>query len=660
MTVPVEMMQQMLIEVQRMNAENMQALMRQNFESLSQLVNTKQAPVTMTDTRGIGRPIIFKGDEHKWAEWKAKLLAYLRVIAPKSDEVIDWACKNTTAILETDVDLKYGDQSPDVMKYSANLYSILLSCTEDDPFRICHSVKEGNGLEALRLLHRRYEPRTPGTKRALLKAIINNGQAKKAEDIEKNVMHVEELMKKYEVMSGTPLPEDLRVTVIIDLCVKDLREHLELTTREMAYKEVREEIMSYVERKRNAFSMDLKAMDVDELGLNGGGSMWWGGTEDNSENWEYYDNEVYSLGGWNKGYGKKGGFKGFGKSGGKGGGGYKGDVKGSYKGDSKGGKGSFSKGDGKGKGGFNGYCHWCSEWGHSQSRCKAKDEFMDNNRKEKGYGKGGPYYKSNSADNVETHKDALENLEAKGGFRALCSLEHRRCCGLQCQGVVSAKVSANRFAALQSEDEEDDHDTKALGNSPPGLVLGDFVTYIGKKTKANQQKRAAKTAQKSITIDSLTNHLRDIDSLDELNTVDMNQKTNGLWITVDSGASENVIAEGMAPGVKTVPSSGSRNGVQYVAANGMAMPNRGEQHIQVLTEEGHQCTLNMQVTDVKKALMSVARVCDAGHEVLFTAKGGEIHHLESGQVTKFNRVDNVYRLQVGVVSPPVFSRPGSM
>jgi hypothetical protein len=52
----------------------------------------------------------------------------------------------------------------------------LLSCTEDDPFRICHSVKEGNGLEAMRLLHRRYEPRTPGTKRALLKAIINHQQ----------------------------------------------------------------------------------------------------------------------------------------------------------------------------------------------------------------------------------------------------------------------------------------------------------------------------------------------------------------------------------------------------------------------------------------------------------------------------------------------------
>ena len=41
---------------------------------------------------------------------------------------------------------------------------------------------------------KRYEPRTLGTKRALLKAVINNAPAKKPEDIEKNLMKVEELM----------------------------------------------------------------------------------------------------------------------------------------------------------------------------------------------------------------------------------------------------------------------------------------------------------------------------------------------------------------------------------------------------------------------------------------------------------------------------------
>jgi len=86
-----------------------------------------------------------------------------------------------------------------------------------------------------------------------LKAVINNPAAKKPDEIEKNLMHVEELMRKYDVLGGQALLEDLRVTVIIDLCTRDLKEHLELITREMSYKEVRDEIQSYVERKRDQF-----------------------------------------------------------------------------------------------------------------------------------------------------------------------------------------------------------------------------------------------------------------------------------------------------------------------------------------------------------------------------------------------------------------------
>ena len=132
---------------------------------------------------------------------------------------------------------------------------------------------EGNGLEALRLIFRRYEPRTPATKRAVLKAVINNPQCKRVEDIEKNLLHVEELIRKYESMAGSELPEDLKVTVIIDLCPKDLKEHLELITRDMKYKEVRDEIASYVERKRDTFSNQVKAMEVD----NAENWYWWGG-----------------------------------------------------------------------------------------------------------------------------------------------------------------------------------------------------------------------------------------------------------------------------------------------------------------------------------------------------------------------------------------------
>ena len=70
---------------------------------------------------------------------------------------------------------------------------------------------------------------------------------------------------------------------------------------------------------------------------------------------------------------------------------------------------------------------------------------------------------------------------------------------------------------------------------------------------------------------------------------------NELTITIDSGASENVISEEFTPQVKVRASQGSLEGVRYVTANGGTMSNRGEKHIHVLTTEGHKCVLNMQV-----------------------------------------------------------------
>ena len=87
------------------------------------------------------------------------------------------------------------------------------------------------------------------------------------------------------------------------------------------------------------------------------------------------------------------------------------------------------------------------------------------------------------------------------------------------------------------------------------------------------------------------------------------------------------------------------------------MSKRGEKHIHVLTTEDRMCILNMQVTGVKKPLMSVARMCDAGNDVVFQKEGGLIKHTENGQNTKFDQEDNVYRLRVSVAEP-VFSRQG--
>ena len=82
----------------------------------------------------------------------------------------------------------------------------------------------------------------------------------------------------------------------------------------------------------------------------------------------------------------------------------------------------------------------------------------------------------------------------------------------------------------------------------------------------------------------------------------------------------------------------------YTAANGGTMPNKGCKRVKVTTNEGQLRTMNMQITDVNRALMSVAKICDAGHTVTFSTDGGVIRNNKTGEETKFRRENNVYRM----------------
>ena len=123
-------------------------------------------------------------------------------------------------------------------------------------------------------------------------------------------------------------------------------------------------------------------------------------------------------------------------------------------------------------------------------------------------------------------------------------------------------------------------------------------------------------------------------------------KSDFMEITVDSGASENVMPNHLAPGTPVEHSEEQDKGTLYVAANGDLRPNRGKKNVPITTKEGQQRKINMQITDVNRALLSVAKVCDAGHTVTFTSKGGTIHNIETGEKTAFVRDRNVYRMRV--------------
>ena len=85
---------------------------------------------------------------------------------------------------------------------------------------------------------------------------------------------------------------------------------------------------------------------------------------------------------------------------------------------------------------------------------------------------------------------------------------------------------------------------------------------------------------------------------------------------------------------------------------------QGTWRLNLKTAEGSKCMIRMQVTNVKKSLMSVSKVCDQGHRVVFEKECGYIEHLETGQRTRFNRRNGVYVLDVEV-EPAPFNRPGN-
>ena len=270
----------------------------------------------MIDFRGIGKPGTYNGDENKYQEWIAKLNAYVRAQSQEGMHMLEAFCKDRDAQGQmydtTDEAIRiwanqFNANPEGMIDFSAKIYSILVTITEDDAFKIVNSVRAGDGIGAYRLLKKRYEPTTPGTTRSILKAIINNPQCKKVNEVESNLMNVEQLIKIYDNLTDTSekLPGNLIVAVYIDLCPRDLREHLELQTCDLTSLGVRKEIVNYVERKRETINNQVKAMEVDNVEPDYDQDQQWPEWHGNEYDWNgYYHSEEINYMGKGKGKGK--------------------------------------------------------------------------------------------------------------------------------------------------------------------------------------------------------------------------------------------------------------------------------------------------------------------------------------------------------------------
>ena len=134
----------------------------------------------------------------------------------------------------------------------------------------------------------------------------------------------------------------------------------------------------------------------------------------------------------------------------------------------------------------------------------------------------------------------------------------------------------------------------------------DWVRVVNKK-------KTAKSERKHVRNRWMRPKEKEINGFEMEELSEAKKEQDGrVWITVDSGASENVISEKMAHQFEVKPSKGSRGEVKYVTPIGSLM-NEEEKDVKVRTKEWHTCVMTMQVIDVQKPLMNVSRICDACH-----------------------------------------------
>ena len=114
---------------------------------------------------------------------------------------------------------------------------------------------------------------------------------------------------------------------------------------------------------------------------------------------------------------------------------------------------------------------------------------------------------------------------------------------------------------------------------------------------------------------------------------------------VDSGASVTVINEDM---VRAVNASDARPNVKYEVADGSLIENMGQTTFMVVTDTGVTNQMTAQVTEVKKALLSVAKIVQAGNRVVFDSNNNYIENTTSGKRIPIEQKNGSYVMKVWI------------
>ena len=182
--------------------------------------------MSVVDTRLLGRPSTFGGAEAEWPDWSFSMRAYGAAIDAAFPGAMEVASRATAPVLVTT--LVVPEQN-----VARQLFCMLAMMTKGPALAIVRQAEISgggpNGLEAWRLLVRRYEPEASTRTLGLLQQILN------PVPFPDNVTGFEEALSKWELTisrwessSHDALNEGVKIALLLKMAPEPLRQNLNL------------------------------------------------------------------------------------------------------------------------------------------------------------------------------------------------------------------------------------------------------------------------------------------------------------------------------------------------------------------------------------------------------------------------------------------------
>lgn len=620
--------------------------------------------IAFTQMRGMESLPKFSGKLEDFDAWRTRVLA---VLAPEKGvesllleaEKMKWQEIDDAAVENMD-DLEC---NMDSLEVSTNMYSLLITKTHEEAFRMVRNAGHNQGLKAWSKLVHHFNLVTAQGRRKILSRLMHPTRMKTYEEINSAQEEWDQLLQKYQETAKVPLSQDVLIVGFMEILPLSLVKDINALPYEF---ESLSELRGYVQKQVLAQRDESRAVAVSA------NQCKW---EEQGKGWST-SGDGCAEGGHH--FGCNHGFNPFP------------DEQAVLQclgcEDTEENRmliGSLvqkGKGNGKGKG-QGPVCYHCGQAGHTRSNCKAFDQVMEQRRAAggKGFGKapegngkggfgnkGGGFGAKGGGKGLQKGLAmALGQLTGMpwGGSAPTNSAGNQpiRMC-VPCQEESDAprpvhKIAPwyhkNKFQDLAAQDEEEDEESCQIS----AISTTTCPSSAGSATdperhpikKGNPKLPRAKKWQKAPEL--LGAKLVGFASPDPLPARALTEnwvKKEAGWIKIesdmDSGCVQSVAPPSICPEIPIEDSAGSKMGQKYMVADGSTVPNLGQKTIQgAVLSCGKQAAPTYQIADVTNPLTSVGDVADEGNIVIFGAQGGVVLDLVTHSLTPFPRVDRRYK-----------------